>query len=317
MKFRKLGNSDLELPIITLGALNFGFFCDEEKSIETIKAAIDNGVSCIDTAPTYGGMRGNSETITGKAIKGIRDKVIIATKFGTDPATGRSSIKDGGTKKYIMGAVEESLERLDTDYIDLYQMHFPDAETPIEETLRALEELISSGKVRYIGASNFASWQISESGWTSLTNELNQFVSLQTRYSVLTRDIEKEILPSCTKHNVSLLPYFPLESGLLTGKITRDKEAPKGSRLALWKGAFTSEEKFDIIDKLNGYGSEIGRNLLEMSLAWTANRSQVASVLVGATSPEQMVQNIEAISWDISEEEIQVIDSLVLGDESS
>ena len=217
MKFRKLGNSDLELPIITLGALNFGFFCDEEKSIETIKAAVDNGVNCIDTAPTYGGMKGNSETITGKSIKGIRDKVIIATKFGTDPATGRSSIKGGGTKKYIIGAVEESLERLDTDYIDLYLMHFPDAETPIEETLRALEELISSGKVRHIGASNFASWQISESGWTSLTNELNQFVSLQTRYSVLTRDIEKEILPVCAKHDVSLLPYFPLESGLLTG----------------------------------------------------------------------------------------------------
>jgi aryl-alcohol dehydrogenase-like predicted oxidoreductase len=317
MKFRKLGNSDLELPIITLGALNFGFFCDEEKSIEIIKTAIDNEVNCIDTAPTYGGMSGNSETITGKAIKGIRDKVIIATKFGTDPATRRSAIKGGGTKKYIMGAVEESLERLDTDYIDLYQMHFPDAETPIEETLRTLEDLITSGKVRYIGASNFASWQISESGWTSLTQELNQFVSLQTRYSVLSRDLEKEILPACSKHQVGLLPYFPLESGLLTGKITRDKEAPKGSRLAVWKGAFASEDKFDIIDKLNDYGSKIGRNILEISLAWVANRNQVASVLVGATSPEQMIQNIEAISWDISEEEIQTIDNLLSKDGSS
>ena len=258
-------------------------------------------------------MRGNSETITGKAIKGLREKVIIATKFGTDPSTGRSSIKGGGTKKYIIGAVEESLERLETDYIDLYQMHFPDAETPIEETLRALEDLINSGKVRYIGASNFASWQVSESGWTSLTNELDQFISLQTRYSILTRDIEQEILPACEKHQVSLLPYFPLESGLLTGKVTRDKEPPKGSRLALWKGAFTSEEKFNIIDKINDYGAEIGRNILEISLAWTAHRSQVGSVLVGATSPEQMIQNIDAISWDISEKQIQAIDEIVLG----
>ena len=313
MKYRKLSNSELELPIITLGALNFGSFCDEEKSIKTIKAAIDNGVNCIDTAPTYGGMRGNSETITGKAIKGIREQVVIATKFGTDPATSRTAIKGGGTKQYIIGAAEESLERLDTDYIDLYQMHFPDTETPIEETLRALEDLITSGKVRFIGASNFASWQISESGWTSLTNELNQFVSLQTRYSILTRDMEKEILPACEKHQVSLLPYFPLESGLLTGKVTRDKEPPKGSRLALWKGAFTSEEKFNIIDKLNDYGAEIGRNILEMSLAWTAHRSQIGSVLVGATSPEQMIQNIDAISWEISEEQIEAIDEIVLG----
>ena len=163
MQYRNLGKSDLKLPIITLGALNFGFFCDETKSIETIRAAIDHGVNCIDTAPTYGGMKGKSEVITGKAVKGIRDKVILATKFGTDPATGRNSIKGGGTRNYILEAVENSLRSLDTDYIDLYQMHFPDAETPIEETLRALEDLIQSGKVRHIGASNFDADQLSES----------------------------------------------------------------------------------------------------------------------------------------------------------
>ncbi|MDG2434827.1 MAG: aldo/keto reductase [Gammaproteobacteria bacterium] len=313
MKYNLLGNSDLNVPVITLGALNFGSFCDEETSINTIRAAIDNGVNCIDTAPTYGGMRGNSEEITAKAIKNDRDKIIIATKFGTDPSTGRSSIKGGGTKKYITHAVEESLKRLGTDYIDLYQMHFPDNETPIDETLEALHELIQSGKIRYIGSSSFASWQISEAGWTAVTKEFNQFISMQNRYSILNRDMEKEIVPVCKKHNVSLLPFFPLESGLLTGKFKRNEEPPKGTRLALWKGAFSSESKFDTIDKINEFGKKINRNLLEISLAWVAQQDQVGSVLVGATSPDQIKQNIDAISWEMTESELEEVNKAVLG----
>lgn len=312
MKYNLLGNSDLNVPVITLGALNFGSFCDEETSINTIRAAIDNGVNCIDTAPTYGGMRGNSEEITAKAIKNDRDKIIIATKFGTDPSTGRSSIKGGGTKKYITHAVEESLKRLGTDYIDLYQMHFPDNETPIDETLEALHELIQSGKIRYIGSSSFASWQISEAGWTAVTKEFNQFISMQNRYSILNRDMEKEIVPVCKKHNVSLLPFFPLESGLLTGKFKRNEEPPKGTRLALWKGAFSSESKFDTIDKINEFGKKINRNLLEISLAWVAQQDQVGSVLVGATSPDQIKQNIDAISWEMTESELEEVNKAVL-----
>lgn len=208
MQYRKLGKSDLELPIITLGALNFGFFCDEQRSISTIHAAIDNGVNCIDTAPTYGGMKGKSEDITGKAVKGIRDEVILATKFGTDPATGRSSIKGGGSRSYIIEAVENSLRSLDTDYIDLYQMHFPDTETHIEETLRALEDLTQSGKVRYIGASNFNADQLSESIKISIESNINQFASIQTRYSMLTRNMEDDLLPVCENSDVSILPYF-------------------------------------------------------------------------------------------------------------
>ncbi|MBT3994023.1 MAG: aldo/keto reductase [Gammaproteobacteria bacterium] len=313
MKYNLLGNSDLNVSVITLGALNFGSFCDEETSINTIRAAIDNGVNCIDTAPTYGGMRGNSEEITAKAIKNDRDKIIIATKFGTDPSTGRSSIKGGGTKKYITHAVEESLKRLGTDYIDLYQMHFPDNETPIDETLEALHELIQSGKIRYIGSSSFASWQISEAGWTAVTKEFNQFISMQNRYSILNRDMEKEIVPVCKKHNVSLLPFFPLESGLLTGKFKRNEEPPKGTRLALWKGAFSSESKFDTIDKINEFGKKINRNLLEISLAWVAQQDQVGSVLVGATSPDQIKQNIDAISWEMTESELEEVNKAVLG----
>ena len=313
MQYRNLGKSDLKLPIITLGALNFGFFCDETKSIETIRAAIDHGVNCIDTAPTYGGMKGKSEVITGKAVKGIRDKVILATKFGTDPATGRNSIKGGGTRNYILEAVENSLRSLDTDYIDLYQMHFPDAETPIEETLRALEDLIQSGKVRHIGASNFDADQLSESVKISNENDFNQFVSIQTRYSMLTRYMEDDLLPECRDNNVSILPYFPLESGFLSGKVKRGEDPKKGTRLALWKGAFTSEEWFNLIDEVEVFGKEINRSLLEISLAWVAKREMVSSVLVGATSAEQMIQNIEAISWEMSDEEMEKIDQIILG----
>ena len=313
MQYRNLGKSDLKLPIITLGALNFGFFCDETKSIETIRAAIDHGVNCIDTAPTYGGMKGKSEVITGKAVKGIRDKVILATKFGTDPATGRNSIKGGGTRNYILEAVENSLRSLDTDYIDLYQMHFPDAETPIEETLRALEDLIQSGKVRHIGASNFDADQLAESVKISNENDFNQFVSIQTRYSMLTRYMEDDLLPECRDNNVSILPYFPLESGFLSGKVKRGEDPKKGTRLALWKGAFTSEEWFNLIDEVEVFGKEINRSLLEISLAWVAKREMVSSVLVGATSAEQMIQNIEAISWEMSDDEMEKIDQIILG----
>ncbi len=313
MQYRNLGKSDLKMPIITLGALNFGFFCDETKSIETIRAAIDNGANCIDTAPTYGGMKGKSEVITGKAVKGIRDKVILATKFGTDPATGRNSIKGGGTRNYIFEAVENSLRSLDTDYIDLYQMHFPDAETPIEETLRALEDLIQSGKVRYIGASNFDADQLGESVKISNENDFSQFVSIQTRYSMLTRYMEDDLLPECRDNNVSILPYFPLESGFLSGKIKRGEDPKKGTRLALWKGAFTSEEWFNLIDEVEVLGKEINKSILEISLAWVAKREMVSSVLVGATSAEQMIQNIEAISWEMSDEEMEKIDQIILG----
>ncbi|HJL79836.1 MAG TPA: aldo/keto reductase [Gammaproteobacteria bacterium] len=312
MQYRKLGKSDLELPIITLGALNFGFFCDEQRSISTIHAAIDNGVNCIDTAPTYGGMKGKSEDITGKAVKGIRDEVILATKFGTDPATGRSSIKGGGSRSYIIEAVENSLRSLDTDYIDLYQMHFPDTETHIEETLRALEDLTQSGKVRYIGASNFNADQLSESIKISIENNINQFASIQTRYSMLTRNMEDDLLPVCENSDVSILPYFPLESGFLTGKIKRGEDAKKGTRLALWKGAFTSEEWFDFIDQIEEYGKEINKSLLEISLGWVAKRKMVSSVLVGATSPEQMIENIHAISWEMSDDEMERIDQIIL-----
>ena len=311
MEYRNLGNSELNVSILSLGCLNFGMFCDQEKTTEIINTAIDLGVNCIDTAALYGGPKGHCETLVGKAIVGKRDKVILATKFGADSNARGSGLKGGGKREYIVTSVEESLTRLNIDYIDLYQMHFPDHETPIDETLRALDDLVTSGKVRYIGSSNFASWQISEAAWTSITNEVSNFVSLQTRYSILNRDMEKEIVPVCEKHNISILPFFPLESGLLTGKIKRDEDPPPGTRLAIWGGAFRSDWKFDLMDKIIEFGQSIDRNILEMSLSWAANQKQIGSVLVGATKPEQLIQNIKAISWKMSPEEMDSINNIL------
>ena len=311
MEYRNLGNSELNVSILSLGCLNFGMFCDQETTTEIINTAIDLGVNCIDTAALYGGPKGHCETLVGKAIEGQRDKVILATKFGADSNARGSGLKGGGKRDYIVTSVEESLTRLNIDYIDLYQMHFPDNETPIDETLRALDDLVTSGKVRYIGSSNFASWQISEAAWTSITNEVSNFVSLQTRYSILNRDMEKEIVPACEKHNISVLPFFPLESGLLTGKIKRDEDPPPGTRLAIWGGAFRSDWKFDLMDKIIEFGQSIDRNILEMSLSWAANQKQIGSVLVGATKSEQLIQNINAISWKMSPEEMGSINNIL------
>lgn len=311
MEYRNLGNSELNVSILSLGCLNFGMFCDQETTTEIINTAIDLGVNCIDTAALYGGPKGHCETLVGKAIEGQRDKVILATKFGADSNARGSGLKGGGKRDYIVTSVEESLTRLNIDYIDLYQMHFPDHETPIDETLRALDDLVTSGKVRYIGSSNFASWQISEAAWTSITNEVSNFVSLQTRYSILNRDMEKEIVPACEKHNISILPFFPLESGLLTGKVKRDEDPPPGTRLAIWGGAFRSDWKFDVMEKITEFGQSIDRNILEMSLSWAANQKQIGSVLVGATKSEQLIQNINAISWKMSPEEMGSINNIL------
>ena len=311
MEYRNLGNSELNVSVLSLGCLNFGMFCDQETTTEIINTAIDLGVNCIDTAALYGGPKGHCETLVGKAIEGQRDKIILATKFGADSNARGSGLKGGGKRDYIVTSVEESLTRLNIDYIDLYQMHFPDHETPIDETLRALDDLVTSGKVRYIGSSNFASWQISEAAWTSITNELSNFVSLQTRYSILNRDMEKEIVPACEKHNISILPFFPLESGLLTGKVKRDEDPPPGTRLAIWGGAFRSDWKFDVMEKITEFGQSIDRNILEMSLSWAANQKQIGSVLVGATKSEQLIQNINAISWKMSPEEMDSINNIL------
>ena len=318
MNYRKLGNTDLEVSTICLGTMTWGEQNTQEDGFEQMDYALEQGINFFDTAEVYSippkeETYGKTEEIIGNWFKkkNNRSKVILATKFGADSNARGSGLKGGGKRDYIVTSVEESLTRLNIDYIDLYQMHFPDNETPIDETLRALDDLVTSGKVRYIGSSNFASWEISEAAWTSITNEVSNFVSLQTRYSILNRDMEKEIVPACEKHSISVLPFFPLESGLLTGKVKRDEDPPPGTRLAIWGGAFRSDWKFDLIDKIIEFGKSIDRNILEISLSWAANQKQIGSVLVGATKSEQLIQNIKAISWKMSPEEMDSINNIL------
>jgi len=223
MEYRKLGNSGLKVSELGLGANNFGWWIDEKRSKEVIYHAIDRGINFIDTADMYD--RGTSEEIIGKALKGKRHNIIIATKFSSKMGDGPND--HGGSRYYIMKAIEASLRRLQTDYIDLYQMHNPDPETPIEETLRALNDLIQEGKVRYIGCSNFSAWQLTDALWTSRINNLNPFITIQTKYNLFERQIEQEIVPCCQAHGIGIIPWGPLAGGFLTGKYHPNEEPSK------------------------------------------------------------------------------------------
>jgi aryl-alcohol dehydrogenase-like predicted oxidoreductase len=222
--------------------------------------------------------------------------------------------KRGGSRRYIMQAVEASLTRLNTDYIDLYQMHVADTDTPIDETLSALDDLVTQGKVRYVGCSNYAAWQITEAEWTARTGNLNRFISAQNRYSLLTRAIEREIIPACEKYGLGILPYFPLESGLLTGKYRKGQPPPDGTRLAKWgswgSGAFASAEKLDQVEALNLLCDRYEHSLLDLAMGWLTSRTHVSSVIAGVTSVEQLEQNVRAGLWRGEAEELQAIDAL-------
>ncbi len=307
MELKNLGNSGLKVSAVGLGCMNMGMMNDEAQSQAVVEKALDLGVTLFDTADIYGN-RGQSEEWLGKALGKRRPDVVVATKFAS--AMGDGDYMKGGSRRYIMKAVDASLSRLSTDYIDLYQMHFPDASTPIEETLRALDDLISAGKVRYIGCSNFAGWQIVEAQWTAHEANVSSFVSAQNRYSLMTRDIDKEVVPAVQAYGLGILPYFPLESGLLTGKIQRDKEPPEGSRLSKWRGAFRSDSKFDKIDKLNVLGKENGHSLLDYAIGWLVSRPYVSSVIAGVTSPEQLEANVTAGEAKLNDDELKAIEEI-------
>ena len=234
MEYKNLGNSGLKVSVVGLGCMNFGMMNDESESAQIVHKAMDLGINFFDTADVYGG-QGNSERWLGKALGQRRAEVIVASKFAGPMSSERKDMQ-GGSRRYIMQAVEASLTRLGTDYIDVYQMHRYDDETPLEESLRALDDLVRQGKVRYIGSSNYAAWQITDAAWTSRAENLHAFISVQNRYSLLTRDIELEVIPACEQFGLGILPYFPLESGLLTGKYRKGQEHPDGSRLAKWGG---------------------------------------------------------------------------------
>ena len=312
MKHRNLGNSGLIVSVVGLGCNNFGMRIDEDASRLVIDKAIDLGITLFDTADIYGN-RGGSETILGNVLGSRRDDIVLATKFcGQMDDSGKLS---GASRRYIMTAVEASLRRLKTDWIDLYQLHLPDAKTPMEETLRALDDLVHQGKVRYIGCSNVPAWGVADAHWISKTQGLNAFVSCQDEYSLLVRDVEKELVPATKAFGLGILPYFPLASGLLTGKYKRDV-MPEGARLTVTErlaNRYINEKNWAIVDGLEAFASARGHSLLELAFSWLASQPTVSSVIAGATKPEQVEQNVVAAVWELSTEELAEIAGILAG----
>ena len=313
MEYRKLGRSGLDVSAIGLGCNNFGMLMNTQQTKNVVDAAVDHGITFFDTADVYGG-GGKSESYLGKALGKNRSKVIIATKFGNP--MGVSVFDRGGSRRYILKAVEASLTRLGTDYIDLYQIHNPDPNTPIEETLKTMDDLVRQGKVRYVGCSNFSGWQLVESHWISQTAGLDPFISAQNRYSLLSRGIEADLLPACEKYGVGILPFFPLESGLLTGKYKSGKSPKKGTRWHAWKNrgalanAFWSTTRFETVHKLEELCNSYGHDLLDLAIGWLLDNPNVSSVIAGATKVTQIKRNVKASSFRPTADESQAIDKI-------
>ena len=310
MKYKKLGKSDLEVSVVGLGCMMFGSMCDQQQTNDVVDVTIDEGINMFDVADIYGHPAGTAETMVGKALGNRRKDIVLATKFGAQSGGRGGSVEGGGTREYIMNAVERSLERLGTDYIDLYQYHFPEVATPIEETLQALDDLVKQGKVRYIGCSNMDGAQLSEADSVASENNLSEFVSAQNWYSLLHRDIETDLLPVAEKISVGIIPYFPLESGLLTGKYRKGAEDPEGSRLAKWGGAFKTDDKMDTVEAMREYGESIDRSVLELAMGRLTNRPAVATVIAGVTTPEQVRQNAAAGTWELTADDMATLDQL-------
>jgi aryl-alcohol dehydrogenase-like predicted oxidoreductase len=313
MDIRNLGGSGLRVSAVGLGCNNFGQRTDLETSRKVIHRALDLGITLFDTADIYANM-GGSETVLGTVLGERRKDIVLATKFSKPMAT--DGTKQGASRRYIMEAVEASLKRLKTDYIDLYQQHDYDPLTPIEETLRALDDLVRQGKVRYIGNSNFPAWRLAEADYVARAMNVTRFVSCQDEYSLVVRDIEKDLLPAAQEYNLGLLPFFPLASGLLTGKYKRGSAPPEQTRFATTprlRERYVTSHNEDIVEKLEAFATARGHTMLELAFSWLAQRPQVASVIAGATRPEQIEQNVKAIAWTLNAEEMAEIDRITLG----
>src|SRR3954463_15339239 len=313
MSYRRLGTSGLVVSVVGVGCNNFGRKLDVEGTREVVDAAIDAGITLFDTADIYGTPHGSSEECLGAALKGRRDEVVLATKFGMDmEGLNGNDFNARGSRRYIVRAVEASLRRLETDYIDLYQLHQPDESTPIDETLAALDDLVRSGKVRYLGNSNFAGWQIADADWTARAGNLTPFISAQNRYSLLQRQVEAEVVPACEQFGLGLLPFFPLDSGLLSGKYRRGETPPDGTRLSLGRyQRFLDAADWDAIEALTAFGAERGHSLLEVPIAGLAARPAVTSVIAGATSAEQVQANAAAASWQLDAGDLAALDAVL------
>jgi len=312
MKLRNLGNSGLKVSAVGLGCNNLGGRLDRDGTLKLIPAAIDLGITLFDTADSYPvGRPGVSEELLGEALGPRRRDVVIATKFAN--AMGPGETMRGGSRRWIMTAVEGSLRRLGTDWIDLYQMHFPDPGTPIDETLRALDDVIRAGKVRYIGCSNFAGWQIATARAVSRELGINAFASDQDEYSLLVREVEREIIPAARANGMGFLPYFPLASGLLTGKYRRNAALPQGARITaakVFQDNYLTDENWQIVERLEDFALTRGKTLLDLAVSWLLANPVVSSVIAGATRPEQLAANVAASEWTLTADELATVDRL-------
>ena len=313
MRYRTLGDSGLLVSVVGLGCNNFGGRLDTARTRAVVDAAIDEGITLLDTAETYGG-NGASELALGEVLGGRRDKVVLATKFGhqgADMGYGPAAGAKGG-RGYIKVAVEKSLTRLKTDYIDLYQLHTPDPVTPIDETLAALDDLVKEGKVRYIGHSNLVGWQIADAAHAAAGGGRAPFISAQNHWSLLERGAEREVVPAALHFGVGVLPFFPLANGLLTGKVRKGQDIPANSRLAEPRRAgYVTDAKLDKVEALVAWGEAHGVSILEIAIGGLAAQPGCSSVIAGATSPEQVKANAAAGRWEPTTEQLEAIDKIV------
>jgi len=308
MTYRQLGDSGLTVSTVGIGCNNFGRRLDQDGTNAVVRQALESGITLFDTADIYG--QGSSEEMLGLALGSERENVVVATKFGMD-MQGANGPDWGvrGSRRYVRKAVESSLRRLGTDWIDLYQLHRPDPQTPIDETLAALDELVHEGKVRYLGSSNFTGWQVVDADWTARAAGTSRFVSAQNEYSLLERDVEDELVPACEHVGVGLLPFFPLASGLLTGKYRRGEPAPEGTRLAGMADRLDGAD-WDTIEALEAYAAQRGLRPIDVAIGGLAAQPAVASVIAGATRPEQVVDNVRAGLWEPTAEDLAELDAV-------
>ncbi|MBI4517729.1 MAG: aldo/keto reductase [Deltaproteobacteria bacterium] len=339
MEYRNLGRSGLPVSVLGLGCDNFGHKCDQQQSAAIVQRAMDLGITLFDTADIYG-PGGLSEEHLGKALKGRRQDAVIATKFVGPTGSYVGMLHMGTSRRHIMYAVEASLRRLDTDYIDLYQLHFPFPGVPMEETLRALDDLIRQGKVRYLGTSNFAGWQVVDANWIARSHNLTRFISAQNAYNLLDRQIEKELVPACLEHGAGILAYFPLGSGFLTGKYRPGRAKPAGARLAnerptteyltgvpdaivrqvspellrwVTPESIFSQQNYELLERLEAFAQARQHTILDLAIAWLAGQPGVASVLVGASRTEQVEQNAQAADWRLTPAEQAEVNEITAG----
>jgi aryl-alcohol dehydrogenase-like predicted oxidoreductase len=308
MEYKPLGRSGLQVSAVGLGCNNFGMRIDKDQTAAVVNKALELGVNFFDTANIYGGTR--SEEFLGAALGDRRRDVVVATKF-VGPVGG-SVLTKGASRRHIIQAAHDSMRRLQTDWIDLYQIHFPDPGTPIEETLRALDDLVRRGDVNYIGCSNFSGWQIADAQWTCRANHLNPLVSAQNEYNLLDRRIEREVVPAANAYGLGILPYFPLASGFLTGKYRQGEKPGADTRLGAWgpRGEqVLSDRNFETLGKLEPIAEKNGKTMLDLAVGWLVSQPHVSSVIAGATKPEQVEANVAAANWRLTPEQLSEVDA--------